>query len=245
MRNGAFPDINLAPQVLISCTDDQGCEGGDPLNAFAFIHKNNITDETCSNYQAKGNTNGVKCASDVKCRNCMRGKGCWAQNNAKIYGVNEFGQVKGEEAMMNEIFQRGPITCGMAVTAEFRNYTGGVFVDKSNKTELMHAISLVGWGVENGVKYWVGRNSWGTYWGENGLFRLLKGQNNLGIESDCQWAVPRDTWTKDERNTTVNEQPAGLQGKHRALKQSHLHEAAESPQAFHHRAAALRVPQPQ
>lgn len=91
----------------------------------------------------------------------------------------------------------------MAVTQEFVDYDGkGVFVDKTNDTTITHDISLVGYGVENGTKYWLGRNSWGSYWGIEGFFKIIRGVNNLAIESDCSWGTPRDTWTKDERNTT-------------------------------------------
>ena len=41
------------------------------------------------------------------------------------------------------------------------------------------------------MDYWIGRNSEGTYWGERGWFRILRGTNNLAIESDCDWAVPQ------------------------------------------------------
>jgi cathepsin X len=44
-RNAQWPDINLSPQVLISCeTPDDGCDGGDAKNAYEWIHNNNITD---------------------------------------------------------------------------------------------------------------------------------------------------------------------------------------------------------
>ena len=52
-RQGAFPDVNIAPQVLVSCSkgNNNGCHGGDPTAANAWMADNDITDETCSIYQ--------------------------------------------------------------------------------------------------------------------------------------------------------------------------------------------------
>jgi C1A family cysteine protease len=50
-RNAAWPDINIAPQVLISCEkEDNGCNGGNAYNGYKWISENYITDETCSIY---------------------------------------------------------------------------------------------------------------------------------------------------------------------------------------------------
>lgn len=39
-----------------------------------------------------------------------------------------------------------------------------------------HAVKMIGWGVEGGVKYWICSNSWGTGWGENGFFKIKMGE---------------------------------------------------------------------
>lgn len=46
--------------------DSDGCNGGYHLSAYEWIHNNNITDETCSIYQARGHDNGLECSSEVK-----------------------------------------------------------------------------------------------------------------------------------------------------------------------------------
>ena len=46
-----------------------------------------------------------------------------------------------------------------------------------------HAIKLMGFGVENGVDYWLVANSWNDEWGDDGFFKIKKGTNECGIES--------------------------------------------------------------
>lgn len=43
---------------------------------------------------------------------------------------------------------------------------------------------LIGWGVEDGTPYWLVVNSWNKAWGDEGLFRIIRGQDECGFESD-------------------------------------------------------------
>eukprot|EP00884_Botryococcus_braunii_P006979 jgi/Botrbrau1/16282/Bobra.0066s0059.1 len=142
-------------------------------------------DQTCSNYQAVDQP----CDAINRCKTCSGDGECRAVQGI-TYHISDYGKVWGEAAMKAEITARGPIACGICVTKEFGQYVGGIFRDSSKCKEMMHEIEVAGWGEENGTKYWIGRNSWGTYWGEDGWFRLAIGEGDLGIESDCDWAVP-------------------------------------------------------
>ena len=38
-----------------------------------------------------------------------------------------------------------------------------------------HAVTIIGYGTtENGIKYWLAKNSWGKGWGENGYIKIKR-----------------------------------------------------------------------
>jgi len=181
-------------QVLLECDgNDQGCHGGDYFSAFEWIHANNITDETCNSYRASGHDTGLACNAESFCKTCDPNTGCSAiaPESYWSFGVEEYGNLKGDAVIMAEIYARGPVSCGVSVTPAFLAYTGGIFVDTTGASQIDHAINVLGWGEENGQKYWIGKNSWGTPWGEDGFFRITRNDSaNLAITQDCVFAVP-------------------------------------------------------
>ncbi|XP_004695880.2 PREDICTED: cathepsin B, partial [Condylura cristata] len=53
-----------------------------------------------------------------------------------------------------------------------------------------HAVRILGWGVEHGTPYWLVGNSWNTDWGDKGFFKILRGQDHCGIESEIVAGIP-------------------------------------------------------
>ena len=88
----------------------------------------------------------------IRCKDCQPGKGCFIPKEYYEYTISEYGRLPAdnEEDLLQELYQRGPIACSMALTDEFKEYKSGVFVDKTGKMGNAHEVLLVGYGVENG-----------------------------------------------------------------------------------------------
>jgi len=180
-------------QFPISCNFyTEGCNGGYPILVAKFSSEFELIPESCFEYKP----NNSKC-SDV----------CDFKKFQKKYFVTKYEYLGGfygntnEVEIMKEIRARGPIPGNMTVPWSFSYYKSGIYSQneiKSNagnlsKTTMLdnhlswssvdHSILLVGYGEENGIKYWIGMNTWGKNWGENGFFRILRGENDCNIET--------------------------------------------------------------
>jgi len=174
--------IDLMPsiQAIINCGDAGDCNGGSDSKAYAWVEKNGVPDVTCQQYQAKN----MDCTAINTCENCMPGEGCFAQKTYPKIHITEHGSVSSDDKIMAEISARGPVSCGINA-GPLEDYTGGILMKYSGSTN--HVIQLAGYGEESGTKYWLGRNSWGRYWGEKGWFRIIRGGP---YQPGCHWAVP-------------------------------------------------------
>ena len=206
--------IQLAPQILLnfnSIITGGSCNGGDHIKAYDFVYKYGIADDSCAPFMGLNWLHGFGIAAYTAVEDVQRSQ-CWTcdwygvcgfvpTEYYNLYSVSEFGSVLGEVEMMAEIHARGPIACLLnSESPQFNDYKGGIMRCehgvKCKVSATDHVIVISGWGEdqESGVKYWTGRNSYGSQWGEGaggGWFRMERGIDLFGLESHaCAWAVP-------------------------------------------------------
>lgn len=201
LRKGAWPSVLLSVQHVLACGDVGTCHGGGNLGVYRYAYQHGIPPESCNNYQAKDQG----CTPFNECGECSTFGDCYPRSNYTRFKVSEYGRILGGRHQIKaEIYKRGPVSCGVMSTDKFHKYKGGIFKEFYQNLKENHILNIVGWGVENGVEYWIGRNSWGEPWGEKGFFKIVtsaydngNGHHwNLGIENYCAFGVPiiPDDW---------------------------------------------------
>jgi len=158
------------------------------------------------------------------CRTCStfseKGGSCQALDYFPNATIAEYGEILERDndervkKIKMEIHARGPVAATINATP-LHNFLGGrAFDDEEASRASTHIVSIVGWGVDDGKEHWIIRNSWGTYWGEGGFFRVATGKNILGVEAGVAWATPA-TWT--EKNVPCTEDGQSCGGEVNAL----------------------------
>ena len=159
--------VSLSEQQLVDCSrsyGNMGCNGGLMDDAFLYVMENGICSETAYPYTAKDGT-CHPCSTVVQIAGC-----------ADVAPKNQ--------VQLKEAVSRGPVSVAIeADTRYFQSYSGGILTSTSCGINLDHGVLIVGYGEENGQKYWTVKNSWGTSWGEKGYVRIARSEstNDAGI----------------------------------------------------------------
>merc|ERR1719231_1099837 len=75
-------------------------------------------------------------------------------------------------------------------------------------TELDHGVLAVGYGEQEGTKYWVIKNSWGDTWGEDGYYRIERGTDHCGVANMVQHSVYKSNGIFEPHTSAPTPHPA-------------------------------------
>jgi len=156
----------LSVQQLLDCNkQNYGCNGGDLVTGMGYaLYNGGQNDSDYSYLGYSGN-------------NCLYNKSRPLTNLNGYQYCNNLTTYKCSTQTVYNLLQKGPLS---VVTNggswAFQNYSGGILTAACNTID--HAVVIVGYGVSGNIAYWLVRNSWGPYWGEQGYLRIAINPNN-------------------------------------------------------------------
>ncbi|XP_050293350.1 digestive cysteine proteinase 1 [Anthonomus grandis grandis] len=180
LKNGGHL-VRLSQQALIDCSwgyGNNGCDGGEDFRAYQWMEKHGgiPTEEDYGPYLGQDGY-------------------CHADKVPKVAKLNHWVNVttNNEDALRLAIFKNGPVSVAIDASQKtFSFYSNGVYYDEScgnTEERLDHAVLAVGYGTLNGQNYWLIKNSWSNYWGNDGYVLMASKDNNCGVMTSPTYVV--------------------------------------------------------
>merc|ERR1711997_372737 len=180
MRRAGTPldGLDLAEQHLVDCgynpsSGMNGCNGAwiGAYQSWMGQSKPDVSHEAQYPYLDRD--------PNLKCM----GKPTWNTGAKVTSAITDYSC--NEDKLKKLVYKYGAVATGIyASDNSFGNYAKGVF-DTCSSTKMNHAVTVVGYGTENGKPYWVVKNSWGANWGDGGYIKIARGNSECGIGSQC------------------------------------------------------------
>ncbi len=182
--------VDLSEQHLFSCAGGDCPTGLYMGTAFDYFTANGVPDDACLPYTAVDG-------------NCADSCEDWRSRVVQLDGWDLLWQYTvDEEALKSYVFQQ-PVSCYLEVYSDFASYQSGVYEYTSGSLLGGHFVVIVGW--DDALDCWICKNSWGAGWGENGYFRIKRGEVEIG-----SWAMlpfytvpPTPTPTPEPTSTPI------------------------------------------
>ena len=179
------------------CTKDENrtCDGGSKMFGFIYWVQYGLPSESCKPYPFKF-TEG----KEIKCNDT-----CNDGTEPIFYQGSDWKYIEEDEIKIkNEIYFHGSVSASFSFYSDFNTYWNegckGVYkYNNKEPQESSHSVKIIGWGKENGEKYWLCVNSWGTeYCG--GVFKM--GIDQCGIMSSI-WAADTFSDVKEKTKESI------------------------------------------
>ncbi|XP_029341239.1 cathepsin B-16A isoform X3 [Acyrthosiphon pisum] len=204
--DGDFNELLSAEELTFCChTCGNGCNGGYPIKAWKYFSSHGLvtggnykSGEGCEPYRVPPcprNEDGTSsCAGQPIEKNHRCTRMCYGNQDLDYNDDHRFTRdyyYLTYGSIQKDVMNYGPIEASFDVYDDFYSYKSGVYQRTPNATKLGgHAVKLIGWGVEEGIPYWLMVNSWSAQWGDNGLFKIRRGTDECGIDSATTAGVP-------------------------------------------------------
>ncbi|XP_055348612.1 cathepsin B-like isoform X2 [Paramacrobiotus metropolitanus] len=198
---------HVSAQDLLTCCDECGfgCDGGFPGSAWDYWVSDGLvsggnynSNQGCRPYTIQSCEHHINgslppCgptqdtpSCDQKCEQSFND----TYKHDKHFGGKSYSVNSDPTQIQMEIFTNGPVEAAFTVYADFLSYKSGVYQHKSGAELGGHAVKILGWGEEDSTPYWLVANSWNPDWGDKGFFKILRGSDHCGIESEITAGLP-------------------------------------------------------